>query len=406
MSLSLARKLLRFSAAALVLTLLGPSTVLAAKQTGKEKESTIKMKYAYVGCRTTAKRYAHGKGISVYTIDDKGEWKRQAIVPTLDNPAFLTLDREQKALYTVHGDGHQVSAFKILPDGNLEPLNTVDAQGKNPVYAVPSFNNRFLFVASLQGGAVASLPIREDGSLGEAVSTVHLEGQPGKGVSHAHACVLDGTGRYLLVPTQARGVKYEGVWVFQVDQEAGNLTLVSRSDARTYDEPRHLVFSPDNKRVYLVNEKGSTLRMFSFDEANGRLTPEQVVPSLQETYVGPNMASAIAMGRDGRHVYATNRIKEGIPPEGEDPAYGAFRGQETLVSYEVDEKTGMLKNPQWVSCEGYTPRFMTLTPDGKELIVANMDSDTLKFFSVEGDGRPRFTGKTVKTESPCALAFR
>ena len=49
---------------------------------------------------------------------------------------------------------------------------------------------------------------------------------------------------------------------------------------------------------------------------------------------------------------------------------------------------------------------MTLTPDGKELVVANMDSDTLQFFSVEGNGRPRFTGKTVKTESPCALVFR
>ncbi len=390
----------------MVLMVLGSSTVLAAEGTEKRKGSETKMNYAYVGCRTTAKRYAHGKGISVYAIDAKREWKLQSITPTLDNPAFLTLDRDRKALYTVHGDGHQVSAFKIQPDGDLEFLNTVEAQGKNPVYAVPSFNNRFLFVATLQGGAVASLPIREDGSLGEAVSTAHLEGKPGKGVSHAHACVLDRTGKFLLVPTQARGVGYERVWVFQVDQETGKLDLVSSADSRTYDEPRHLVFSPDNRRVYLVNEKGSTLRMLAFDADKGILTPEQVVPTLPETYVGPNMASAIVMSQDGRFVYATNRIHEGIPPEGEDPAYGAFRGQETLVSYEVDKKTGMLKKPQWVSCEGYTPRFMTLTPDGKELVVANMDSDTLQFFSLEKNGQPRFTGKTVKTESPCALVFR
>ena len=364
------------------------------------------MEYAYVGCRTTAKRCAHGKGISVYAIDAKGEWKLQSIAPTLDNPAFLTLDRDRKALYTVHGDGHQVSAFKIRPDGNLAFLDTVDARGKNPVYAVPAFNNRFLFVASLQGGAIASLPIREDGSLGEAVSVMHLEGIPGKGVSHAHACVLDRTGKFLLVPTQARGVGYERVWVFRVDQEAGSLTLASVSDARTYDEPRHIVLSPDNRRAYLINEKGSTIRMFSFDAAAGRLQPEQVVPTLQETYVGPNMASAIVMSLDGRHVYATNRIHEGIPPEGEAPAYADFRGQETLVSYAVDPETGMLEKPQWVSCEGYTPRFMTMTPDGKELIVANMDSDTLQFFSLERDGRPRYTGKTVRTESPCALVFR
>ena len=194
--------------------------------------------------------------------------------------------------------------------------------------------------------------------------------------------------------------------MFRVDQETGSLTLASVSDARTYDEPRHIVLSPDNRRSYLINEKGSTIRMFSFDAAAGRLQPEQVVPTLQETYVGPNMASAIVMSLDGRHVYATNRIHEGIPPEGEAPAYADFRGQETLVSYAVDPETGMLEKPQWVSCEGYTPRFMTMTPDGKELIVANMDSDTLQFFSLERDGRPRYTGKTVRTESPCALVFR
>lgn len=45
------------------------------------------MYYAYVGCRTTARRYAHGKGISVYAIDDQGNWKLEGITKTLDNPA-------------------------------------------------------------------------------------------------------------------------------------------------------------------------------------------------------------------------------------------------------------------------------------------------------------------------------
>lgn len=363
--------------------------------------------YAYVGCRTTKKRYAHGKGISIYTIAADGSWTLQSIVPTLDNPAFLTFDRTKQYLYTVHGDGHQVSAFKVLADGSLQPLNVVDSQGKNPVYAVPSFNNKFLFVASLQGGAVASLPINVDGRLGEAVSVAHTEGQPGKGVSHAHACVLDHTGRYLLVPTQARGVGYDRVWVYAVNQDTGVLTLVSTTEARKYDEPRHIVLSPDNKKAYLVNEKASTLRVFDFDDAAGTLTPRQVVPSLPETYVGPNMASAIVMEPGGRRVYVSNRIKEGIPPEGEGPDVAPFRGQETIVSYEIEPVTGFLKNPQFVNCEGYTPRFMCLGPDGKELICANMDSDTLKFFAIdETTGKLQYTGRTVTTESPCTIVFR
>ncbi len=361
------------------------------------------MTTAYVGCRTTQKRYAHGKGISRYTLDAKGKWILQGITKTLDNPAWLVFDRTKQYLYTVHGDGHKVSAFAVQPDGDLAFLGTVDSQGKNPVYGTVTFNNQFLLVASLQGGAVASLPIRQDGSLGEAVSVVHFEGPKEGGISHAHACVLDRTGKFLLVPTQAREVGYDRVWVLSVDQETGKLTKVSYTEARKYDEPRHLVFSKDNKHVYLVNEKASTLRVFDFDAQKGVLTPKQVVPTLQDTYVGPNMASAIVLSQDGAHVYVSNRIREGIPPEGEGYA-GTFRGQETIASYTIDAATGLLKNPEWVNCGGYTPRFMTLCPDGN-LLVANMDSDTIKIFAPAGDGL-RDTGETIVTESPCAVVFR
>ena len=233
------------------------------------------MTTAYVGCRTTQKRYAHGKGISLYTLDAKGNWTLQEITKTLDNPAWLVFDRTKNYLYTVHGDGHEVSAFAVRSGGDLQFLNTVDSQGKNPVYGTVTFNNKFLLVASLQGGAVASLPIQPDGSLGEAVSLEHFEGPKEGGISHAHACVLDCTGNFLLVPTQAREVGYDRVWVLQVNQETGKLTRVSYTEARKYDEPRHLVFSKDNKYVYLVNEKASTLRVFDFDDKKGVLTPKQ-----------------------------------------------------------------------------------------------------------------------------------
>lgn len=47
---------------------------------------------------------------------------------------------------------------------------------------------------------------------------------------------------------------------------------------------------------------------------------------------------------------------------------------------------------------------MTLTPEG-QLLVANMDSDTLQFFDIK-TGKARYTGKTVETESPCSVVFR
>lgn len=47
--------------------------------------------FAYVGCRTTKKRNARGKGISCYEINDKGDWTHQKHYEDLENPSFSLL---------------------------------------------------------------------------------------------------------------------------------------------------------------------------------------------------------------------------------------------------------------------------------------------------------------------------
>lgn len=361
--------------------------------------------FAYVGCRTSVKRHARGKGISIYQIEKDGTWNLKKIVPA-ESPSFLTLDYTKRFLYVVHGDTFDVSAYQIASDGSLLFLNSVSAQGKNPVYCTVSKNNKYLFVATLQGGTVTTLPILPDGSLGDAVHVYHLEGLPEKGPSYAHQCELDRSGEYLLVPTQSRGVGYERVWVFKVNNESGRLEKVCVSATRKFDEPRHLAFSPDNHFVYLVNERGNSVRTFTFDESNGSIQPIQVKETLPETYVAPAMASEIAVREDGKYTYVSNRVHEGMETSPEE-AYAQEHEKETIVRFENDQKTGFLKNPIYVYSEGKTPRFMTITPDGKQLIVANMDSDTLKFFDITGqNGIPHYTGQTVVTGSPCSIVFR
>lgn len=344
--------------------------------------------FAYVGCRTTEHRNARGKGISVFEIG-KGRWELKQTLPILDNPSYLCMDRAEKYLYTVHGDLHQVSAFRFLPDGLLEHLNTVDSEGKNPVYITPSRTNKFLFVASLQGGAVATLQIQDDGSLSEAVQVIHLEGLTAEGVSHAHQCELDRTGNYLLVPTQGRHIGYERVYVLRVNNETGELTECSHVTARTYAEPRHLAISEDNKRVYLINEKGNYVTYYTFDDQQGVLTPVQIIPSLPETYTGEGQASAILIHPNGRFVYATNRIHESI------------------AAYRVNENTGFLSLLSFTPALGRTPRFFMFSPDGRQLIVANEDTDTIRVFDADGEtGMLTFAEQTIQTGSPTSIVFR
>ncbi len=102
--------------------------------------------YAYVGCRTTQKRNARGKGIEIFTIDEiTGEWTKCGGFPITPNPSYLCFDKAHEHLYTVHGDYSEATAFKVdKSDGGLLKLNTVSTGGENPVFITPDKTDRWL----------------------------------------------------------------------------------------------------------------------------------------------------------------------------------------------------------------------------------------------------------------------
>jgi 6-phosphogluconolactonase len=70
--------------------------------------------FAYVGSFTTAQRKARGDGIHVYRVDPAtGMWTHVQHVGDLTNPSFLALSRDQRFLYSVHGDGDYATAFML-----------------------------------------------------------------------------------------------------------------------------------------------------------------------------------------------------------------------------------------------------------------------------------------------------
>jgi hypothetical protein len=70
--------------------------------------------FAYVGSFTSKERKARGDGINVYRVDPaSGAWTHVQLVSDLVNPSFLTLDRRQRVLYSVHADLTEVSAFVV-----------------------------------------------------------------------------------------------------------------------------------------------------------------------------------------------------------------------------------------------------------------------------------------------------
>jgi 6-phosphogluconolactonase len=59
----------------------------------------------------------------------------------------------------------------------------------------------------------------------------------------------------------------------------------------------------------------------------------------------------------------------------------------------------------WTSSGGRDPRFMTLAPDGRHLLVANEQGDSLVEFAIDpGSGDLTPTGSR-QSPSPCTIAF-
>lgn len=322
-----------------------------------------------------------------YEIREDGSWKELQCLFTEDNPSFQTLDQEGKYLYSVHGDLTKVSSYRVLEDHTLEHLNTIDIGGKNPVDVTVDRENRNVIVATLQGGTLYTIARREDGSLGEVIAEFTYEGKEKGKVSTIHQCLWDKKKNYLFAAAQGRINGYGQFRCLKYDHETGEFTETSRFLSRTWDEPRHAAVHPNNRWVYMCEEKGNKVLYFRFDEETGKMEALQELTTVPETVTGYSDASEVMVDPSGNWVLVSNRYTD------------------SMAVYRIDPVTGYLKNTGFFPCLGKTPRFFCFAPNGK-CYVANEDSDTIIEFSFDAvTGQLTPTLNIIPTGSPVCITF-
>ncbi|MGA2596250.1 MAG: lactonase family protein [Bryobacteraceae bacterium] len=350
--------------------------------------------HAYVGCYTTARRYARGDGIHVYRVDpETAAWTHIQRVGDLVNPSFLALRGDGNYLYAVHGDESIATAFSIdRASGALKFINRVATGGQNGVHQAIDPSGNFMVVANYASGSVSVLPIRQDGSLGENVQIVPLPGLPGpnrveQASSHPHQIVFDPSGRFVAVPDKG----LDRIFMFQFDPQAGRLspTIQGSVAARSGSGPRRIAFHPALPIAFVLNEIGSTIVTYYLEAEHGGLRPVQILSTTPSDYTGENTASELALSSGGRFVYCSNRSHDSV---------AIFAG---------DPKTGLLTTVDWVPSRGRIPRFIGFDPPGRILYGANEQSDTIVSWKADfSTGRLTPTEQVISNASPVVIAFR
>ena len=352
----------------------------------------------------------NGRGIHLFHVDrDTGRFTPAGLHEMGTSPSCLVANAAGTRLYSANetdrvGDAKHgsVTAFTIDPhDGSLEPLGSVPSGGAGPTYVSLHPSEKWLLVANYFGGSVAVLPVAADGSLGPA-SFVHDDEGPigparatnappgsfafsGHDRTHAHMILSDPSGRHVLHVDL--GLDRIHVWRF--DGERGRLLpadppFVSLPPG---DGPRHVHFSPDGRRLYSVQEEGSTVVTFDYDGDTGGLTERQTVSTLPDGFAGSNFCSEILVSNDGRFVYAGNRLHDSI----------------AIFSVATDGSLSAI-GEEWT--RGNYPRSFTFAPDGRFLACCNQRGDNVAVFAVDrATGRLAFTGQYVAVGNPSIVTY-
>lgn len=341
------------------------------------------------------------KGIYASTFDPaSGKPGKPQLVAETRNPSFLAIHPNGRYLYAV-GEvdsvggkpGGVVSAFAIHPtDGKLQPLNQQSSGGGGPCHLVVDGSGGWVLVANYGGGSVATLPIRPDGTLGEAVSFIQHQGSSvnphrQKG-PHAHSINVDAANRFAL----AADLGLDKVLVYRFDPETGKLELNSPASATLPpgSGPRHLAFHPGGRHAFVINEMLLTLTALSYEAETGVLRPLITVSTLPPGSPSSdnNSTAEVRVHPSGRFVYGSNR------------------GHNSIAVFRFDERNNQLTLLENEPTQGRIPRNFGIDPAGRWLLAANQDSDTVVVFSIDPEsGLLTPTGDKIEVGTPVCVKF-
>ncbi|UWU92861.1 lactonase family protein [Bradyrhizobium sp. CB1015] len=310
--------------------------------------------FAYVG-------NADSNDISVFKMSESGE------MTLVQTAAFKGVEKPGSSTPLAITPDHRVLIAGIRSQPTLAVSFAIDSKtgqlshlGNGPLadsmaYIAIDRSGKFLFSASYGGNKVALNPLLGNGVAGEPKQVIPTG-------LNAHAFLPSPDNRFAF----ATNLGSDQVLAFAFDATAGTLTPSDPPAHKVPEKsgPRHFVFHPGGKFVYLLHELNGDVAAFTYEARSGAWDEIQRTTALPEGFSGKPWTADIHITPDGRFLYTSERTTS------------------MLTAYKVDGSSGKLTTIGSVQTEKQ-PRGFQIDPAGRYLAAVGELSDSMTVYAID-----------------------
>ncbi len=315
---------------------------------------------------------AGSRRIAAAVLDNEcGRLSQAGMVPLEFSPRALVAGTHNRVLYAAgnrQGQGRLVSLSYSFEHGRVgfERLGSVSVPGIEPATLTIDPSGNYLVAPWYVSGCVTVHRIEDDGSLGAAPTELR-ETEP-----HAHDAVFAPGGARLVVPHTCPA---DSLHAFSFDAANGRLTPEASvlPGVPPASGPRDLAYHPDLPVLYVLGEQGGHVTAHWYDSETFALRHIRTVGLRSGGDSGETAAARLILAADGKSLYASDR------------------GGGAIVGFCLDEAGAPKRFGRW-SCEPNV-RAVGLDASGGFLLCAGQQSNHLSAYRIDS-----VTGELVLTD--------
>lgn len=330
---------------------------------------------------------ADSAGIKIYAFDlSTGEATLTASAKGVSNPSYVAFCPSTSQLYAVGEDaGHSSTVNRLradIPAGELTLEQSLPSLGGAPCFIAVAPDGSSVGVANYNGGSVTFYPLDAKGSMLEPPVHIAFSGRGPDSLRQTqprlHQVLYSPDGRTIF----ANDLGTDRIHIITLPADSSGAPAFKDFAVEPGAGPRHTAFSPDGSNLYTLSEISG--KIFAFGIRGDSL---QLIQTVEADPLHAEGSADIHVSPDGRFVYASNRLKG-----------------DGLVTFAIDQENGLLRRTGFTPT-GPHPRNFAITPDGRWILVACRDSDSIEVYSRDTTSGELTRVNEIAVSKPTCIAF-